>query len=148
MADLHIDEFCRDTAKTLVQLYNRFPQKTIVYVEDIAGADTPDEFGLHSPRFMAGFHTLLWLEETGYITFKQTIRQEAIEDATLSHGAFLFLTGPTDETLQTLLAAAPADAVLNTRIDCLKDTLSHRSSDVLSQLVLNFMASSRQLIAR
>jgi hypothetical protein len=95
MDNLHIHDFCRDTAKALSKLYANFPQKIILYVEDIAGPDTPDEFGLHSSRFQAGFHTLLWLTETDYIQYLQAIRQEAIEDATLSHRCFTFLSGQT-----------------------------------------------------
>ncbi|WP_339067654.1 hypothetical protein [Teredinibacter turnerae] len=139
MADLHIDDFCRDTAKALVMLYNRFPQRTTVYVEDIAGPDQPDEFGLHSPRFTAGFHALLWLAETDYIRFSDVIRQEAVEDATLTHRSFLFLSGPASFSPP----AGPADHPLDTRIAQIKDALATRSSDYLRTLMLELMAASR-----
>ena len=67
MSDIHIDDFFKDAAKVLLQLFNVFPRKSTVYVEDISGADNPDEFGLHDDRFMACFSTMLWLEEEGYI---------------------------------------------------------------------------------
>ena len=78
MADLHIEDFYRDVAKIFLNLYALFPRKTILYVEDICGPDQPDEFGLHNPRFQAGFSAMVWLAEHGYIHFQETIRQEAL----------------------------------------------------------------------
>ena len=147
MSDLHIDDFCKDTAKILTCLFARFPQKSIVYVEDIAGPDSPDEFGLHSPRFMAGFNTLLWLAETDYIQYSQSIRQEALQDVTLSHRCFTYLSGPDDAALAVMLGDPPATAhtqTLHSRIDTLRHVLAHESSEQLKQLVLRFMMESRQ----
>lgn len=160
MSDLHIDDFCRDTARALSMLYQKFPQKIILYVEDIAGADTPDEFGLHSPRFLAAFNALLWLAETDYIQFRQTIRQEAIEDATLTHRCFTFLSGPAAESTSQLFHSPDPTPDSNTdsnpgidpapvprlprRIDLLRDTLASKSSDQLKALILAFMQESRQ----
>jgi len=124
-------------------LYARFPQKIIVYVEDIAGADTPDEFGLHSSRFMAGFHTLQWLAETDYIQYSQPIRQEAIEDATLTHRCFTFLCSPDSCTTQDMLSGEIGSENLLRRIDVLKMALTHKSSDFLTELMLRFMKESR-----
>lgn len=76
VSDLHIDDFCKDTARILLTLYKRFPLKTTIYVEDFAGSDEPDEFGLHSPRFDAGFSALIWLQEQDYISFSGTIRKK------------------------------------------------------------------------
>lgn len=143
MSDLHIDDFFRDAAKTLILLYSRFPQKTILYVEDIAGPDSPDEFGLHSPRFMAGFHTLLWLAQTDYIQYSQPIRQEALEDATLTHRCFTFLCGPDSGVQDDLFAGELESDTLLRRIDILKAALAHKSSDFLTQLMLRFMNESR-----
>lgn len=94
MSDLHIDDFYRDTAKALVLLYNQFPRKTILYVEDIAGPDTPDEFGLHSQRHSACFYGLLWLAEQGYLGYESPIQQEALDQSQLSHRSFLWLQTP------------------------------------------------------
>ncbi len=136
MSDLNLVDFCRDTAKVLIKLYGKFPQKIILYVEDFAGADTPDEFGLHSERFVAGFHCLQWLAETDYIQYSQTIRQEAIEDATLTHRSFTFLSGPNDSDFE-------AEACKR-RIDVLTEALRSKSSDQLTELVLAYMKKSRQ----
>ena len=75
MADIHIEEFYKDAAIALVQLYNAFPRRVNLFVEDIAGPDEPDEFGLHSKRHMACFGTLLWLAEEGLLRYVDTIRQ-------------------------------------------------------------------------
>lgn len=143
MSDLHIDDFCRDAAKTLIMLYSKFPQKIIVYVEDFAGTDTPDEYGLHSPRFVAGFHTLLWLAETDYIQYTHTIRQEAIEEATLTHRCFSFLAGPDQPTETLLEPRGSMPQVLPRRVNILRDAVANKSSDHLTALVLRFMRESR-----
>ena len=92
MADLHIDDFYRDVATIFLRLYAVFPRKTILYVEDICGPDQPDEFGLHHPRFEAGFSAMVWLAEQGYLDFQDTIRAEALDQAVLSRRGFLLLT--------------------------------------------------------
>lgn len=94
--DLHIHDFYRDAGRTLLALFNQFPAPATVYVEDIAGPDTPDEFGLHSPRHMACLGAMTWLKQCGYIHFSQLVRQEAVEEAMLSHRSFLLLIGKTE----------------------------------------------------
>lgn len=89
--DLHIHDFYRDAGRILLALFNQFPAPATVYVEDIAGPDTPDEFGLHSPRHLACLGAIGWLQQSGYIHFSQLVRQEAVEEAALSHRSFLLL---------------------------------------------------------
>lgn len=84
MFDLHIEDFYKDCAKALLSLYVQFPRKGMLFVEDIAGPDTPDEYGVHAPRFESGFGTLLWLAEQGYIEYEATIRQEGLDQVILS----------------------------------------------------------------
>lgn len=88
MADLHIEDFYRDTAAILIHLYNRFPRKGAVFVEDIAGEDEPDEFGLHSNRHMACFGAMLWLAEEGLLRYESVIGQDAIDQAVLTAECF------------------------------------------------------------
>ncbi len=92
MADLHIDDFYRDSAMILLRLYSSFPRKTILYVDDVCGPDTPDEFGLHSERHQACFSAMAWLAEAGYLAFSETIREEALDQAVLSQRGFLLLS--------------------------------------------------------
>jgi len=104
MADIHIEEFYRDAAITLVQLYNAFPRRVNLFVEDIAGEDDPDEFGLHSRRHMACFGTLLWLAEEGYLRYVDTIRQEALDQAVLTQSAFVRLSAPAPRDLAVAIS--------------------------------------------
>lgn len=92
MADIHVEEFFKDTAIILVQLYNAFPCKATLYVEDISGSDSPDEFGLHSRRHRACFSAMLWLAEEGYLRYDDTIRQDAVDQAVLTKRAFVRLS--------------------------------------------------------
>lgn len=160
MSDLHIDDFCKDSAKILVALYARFPQKSILYVDDISGPDQPDEFGLHSPRHLACLSTMLWLAETDYILFNQTIRQEAIDEATLTHRGFTFLatndsaaignsianTNRADtnqDEIEENLKITPSDPLLETRIEQIRRELREGSSNSLRVLMLRYFKTSR-----
>lgn len=104
MADIHVEEFYKDVAIALVQLYGAFPRRVNLFVEDIAGPDEPDEFGLHSKRHMACFGALLWLQEEGLLRYVDTIRQEALDQAVLSHAAFVRLSAPAPASLNELVA--------------------------------------------
>lgn len=92
MADIHIADFYKDCAKILVRLYNSFPNKIVLYVDDIAGEATPDEFGLHSERYLSALSTMIWLAESGYIRFDSCIKQDAIDQAVLTEQGFLLLS--------------------------------------------------------
>lgn len=109
MADIHVEEFYKDVAVALVQLYSVFPRRTNLFAEDIAGPDEPDEFGLHSPRHMACFGALLWLEEEGLLRYVDTIRQEALDQAVLTHKAFVRLSAPAPQALVKKLGSAAMD---------------------------------------
>ncbi len=92
MADINIENFYKHIAKALSILYATFPTKSAVYVDDVAGIDEPDEYGLHSPHYTAGFFALIWLADEGYIRYADTIRQDGVDQAALTHKAFLKLT--------------------------------------------------------
>ncbi len=137
MADIHVEDFYRDTALVLINLYNRFPRKGSVFVEDIAGADTPDEFGLHSTRHMACFGAMLWLADEGFLRYESLISQDAIDQAVLTSRAFELLSAlrtdlpaDTDPDASTALAQEPAIAVNHIR-----RVLQHGTSTQLSGTV-------------
>ncbi len=92
MADINIENFYRHIAKILSILYASFPTRTPLYVDDVAGVDDPDEYGLHSPHYTAGFFAMLWLADEDYIRFQDTIRQDGVDQAVLTHKAFRKLT--------------------------------------------------------
>ncbi len=100
MADIHIDDFCRDTALVLLQLYNGFPLKKSVFVEDISGPDEPDEVGLHSRRHMACLGAMVWLAEENYIRFDSLIYQDGVDQAVLTNRAFILLSAASDIHLE------------------------------------------------
>ena len=90
--DLQIDDFHKDVAAGLLMLYQAFPRKIALYIEDLVGREEPDEFGLPSKRHQGCLAALLWLAEEGYIRFESTIQFQAIDQAVLTEKAFLRLT--------------------------------------------------------
>ncbi|WHI47929.1 hypothetical protein [Microbulbifer sp. VAAF005] len=99
--DLHIHDFYRDAGRILLAMFNQFPVPATVYVEDISGPDSPDEYGLHSPRHLACLGSMTWLKQSGYINFSQLVRQEAMEDAVLTHKGFLLMINAGAESGQS-----------------------------------------------
>lgn len=114
MADIHVEEFYKDAAVALAQLYSAFPRRVNLFVEDISGPDETDEFGLHSKRHMACFGALLWLAEEGFLRYVDTIRQEALDQAVLTQEAFTRLSSPAPDALVEKLMGTedPAKAAL------------------------------------
>ena len=137
MADLHIDDFYRDVAKIFLRLYAIFPRKTILYVEDISGADEPDEFGLHHPRFQAGFSAMVWLAEHGYLNFDDTIREQALDQVVLSQKAFLLLSSRSELDLVPTEGDLPPSVLEATRTNIaqLRSALADGSSIVIKSCV-------------
>lgn len=144
MADLHIDDFYRDVATIFLRLYAIFPRKTTLYVEDICGPDQPDEFGLHHPRFQAGFSAMVWLAEQGYLNFQETIRAEALDQVVLSQKAFLLLTSRSalEPAVVAEEAALPPSVLAETtsNIAQLRGALREGSSIRLQQCVSYLLA--------
>ena len=146
MSDLHIDDFYHDAGVALARLYASFPRKTTLYVEDISGADTPDEFGLHCDRFMSCFSTLLWLAETGYLRYESTIRQEALDQTVLTERGFLLLSAryplPSRIPLQS---DTPVSVIENsqTNIQQLRAALKSCSSIDIAHIVQFLLDHSR-----
>ena len=104
MLDVHIDDFFKDCAVILLHGFKFFPAKQILYVEDICGPDEVDEFGLHSPRHIAAFGAIVWLQEEGFIRFTDINRQESVDEFVLTSKAFTRLLHTENESLTTRLA--------------------------------------------
>jgi hypothetical protein len=104
MTDIHIDDFYKDVAKIFLRLYNSFPRKTILYVEDICGADDTDEFGLHSERFLSGFSAMVWLGDHDYLHYEAPIKQEALDQVVLTQRGFIRLSSRSDLDFGDLLS--------------------------------------------
>lgn len=90
--DLQIDDFYKDAASGLLMLYQAFPRKLALYVEDLIGREEPDEFGLPSKRHQACLGALLWLAEEGYLRFESTIAYDALDQAVLTEKGFMRLS--------------------------------------------------------
>ena len=162
MSDLHIDDFYKDIAKILNHLYRSFPRKATLYVEDIAGYEDPDEFGLHSNRHMSCLGAMVWLAEEGYIRYESTIRQEAVDQAVLTGRTFTVLSSVagdlSEDELSDLGAGVPAslratategfgDAIppsvirsQRTNINRVRLALRSKSSDRLRSVTLDILA--------
>lgn len=104
MLDVHIDEFFKDCAVVLLHGFKFFPAKQILYVEDICGPDEMDEFGLHSPRHIAAFGAIVWLQEEGFIRFTDINRQESVDEFVLTSKAFTRLLHAENDRVTTRLA--------------------------------------------
>lgn len=133
MYDLHISDFYKDTARIILTLYQRFPTKTTLYVEDICGPDTPDDFGLHSPRHQACFSSIVWLAEENYLRYSQTMQQDAFDEAVLSQACFTHFSSLIyDEEAQTTKIAKLKDLVFN-KSSLELDTFMHSEMRLFAQ---------------
>jgi len=100
--DLQIDEFYKDCAAGLLQLYLVFPRRIALYVEDLIGPEETDEFGLPSKRHQSCLGALLWLADEGYLRFDSSIRYEALDQAVLSEKGFVRLSRAVPHALENL----------------------------------------------
>lgn len=145
MADIHIDDFSRDVALILVTLWNAFPRKYTVYVEDISGPDETDEVGLHSNRFHACFGAMLWLAEEDYIRYEALVYREGIDQAVLTTKTFATLSAASDIRFdEPLDPGLPESVVLQkqTLIAQFRAALRSGSSINVNQIVRHFIAQS------
>lgn len=134
MADLHIDDFCRDAAIALTRLYQYFPRPQALYVSDIAGHEERDEVGLYSKRHMACLHTLLWLADENFYRFTSLIYEEGVEQAVLTHSTFVLLSHLTvPEALQN--PSLPNNSWVSHLRHALKEQDSLRRERLIHQLL-------------
>lgn len=144
--DLQIDDFQRDAAAGLLMLYQAFPRKITLYVEDLIGHEEPDEFGLPSKRHQSCLAALLWLAEEGYLRFESTIQFLAIDQAVLTEKAFLRLTSAvpdvaqTDETLPPSVHRARSSLAQQMR-QALRDGHGERLAHLTRQLFTSSLSS-------
>ena len=113
MIDINIDDFYHDVATTLLSLYQQFPRKISLYIEDICGPDEMDEFGLHSNRYLSCIGAITWLLDEDYIRFDNLAHQESVEGCTLSQKSFIRLVKPiTKDDLSKLSAIKKQQSTL------------------------------------
>lgn len=150
MSDIHIDDFNKDCAKILVQLFRVFPRPQLLFVEDISGADTPDEYGLHSDRHSACFSTMTWLADSGYLSYSETVQQEAIDQAVLSHKALTLLTtratfavNEPDSLSSSGDLPASVQAAQQSNVHQLRTALKSKASLKINQAVQQLLLQAR-----
>src|SRR5262245_56124675 len=144
MSDIHVDDFFKDAALTLNRLYLSFPRPVAVFVEDICGPVTTDEFGIPGDRFLACFSTFLWLAEESYLRYTDTIRQEAVDQAVLTGRCFnvLTMTAPDAEPDGTLPPSVRTEHASN--IHRIRDALKSGSSIRVRAVMTHIMALMNQ----
>lgn len=143
MADIHIDDFSRDVALVLVTLWNVFPRKYTVYVEDISGPDETDEVGLHSNRFHACFGAMLWLAEEDYIRYESLVYREGIDQAVLTNKAFAALSATSDVRFDEPIDPTLPESVAlqrQTLVAQMRAALRSGSSSNVNQIIRYFIA--------
>jgi hypothetical protein len=106
--DLQIDDFYKDAARGLLLLYQVFPRKMALYVEDLIGREDVDEFGLPSKRHQSCLGALLWLAEEGYLRFDSSIAYDALDQAVLSEKGFLRLSRSVPHALRDAEVVPPS----------------------------------------
>lgn len=148
MSDIHIEDFYKDTAIIFLRLYATFPQKGILYVDDICGTDDPDEFGLHSERFLAGFSAMVWLADQGYLQFSETIKQEALDQAVLTEKGFLLLSSRSELNFGEPEGELPLSVMeeSHTNINQLRRALKSQSSIQVKQCIHYLLTEGAKLV--
>lgn len=145
MGDIHIDDFYKDAGKILVQLYRSFPRKNLLLVEDISGSDTPDEYGLHSERHQSCFGAAIWLAESGYLSYGETIRQEGMDQVILTHKAFTLLSSTATTLITDIDPELPASVLetQQTNIHQLREALRAGDSQQIRRTMHNLFLQSQ-----
>ena len=149
MNGINTDEFFADAAKILTVMQTAFPQPIILQVDDICGAEDTDEYGMHTPRYLACFSAMLWLAEEGYLRYRETVRSEAIDQAVLTARCFVLLTKPdptalADQTATSHSSADLPDSVALERSSLgyqLRGALRPRNSFTLNSIMLRLMST-------
>ncbi len=141
MTDINIDDFFKDAAKALIQLYKNFPREHAVFVDDIHATEELDEYGMHSDRYLACFSTLIWLGEEGYVRYATTIRQDAIDQAVLTARCFTRLCAPAANLDGMDVSELPESVRIeqSTNIHGLESAVAERSSARVRSAMLSLM---------
>ena len=145
--DLQIDVLHKDCAAGLLQLYQAFPRRIALYVEDLIGPEEPDEFGLPSKRHESCLAALLWLADEGYLRYDSTLHFEALDQAVLSEKGFLRLSravpdiAPQDQSLPPSVLRVRTSLAQQLR-DALRGADSERLAR-LARLIFDIGASPR-----
>jgi hypothetical protein len=147
MTDLNVDDFFHDAARALIILYQVFPRRKAVFVDDIIEAEEPDEFGMYSNRYLACYSALLWLGEEGFLRFEDSINSEAIDQAVLTGRCFTLLSSPGRDMRAPLASSLPKSVLEERRshLFALREALREGSSANLRAAMLELLRQMHQL---
>lgn len=122
--------------------YLQFPRPVQLFVEDLTGPQEIDEYGLPNARHMACFSTLLWLGEEGFIRYADTIRQDAVDQVTLTGRCFTALISPAAGVLSGQDSDLPTYLQLeqSTHIHRLRAALKERDSIAIRTAMVELLA--------
>ncbi|NQD95201.1 hypothetical protein HP532_21340 [Pseudomonas sp. CrR25] len=141
--DLQIDDFYKDAASGLLLLYQAFPRKVALYVEDLIGREEADEFGLPSKRHQSCLGALLWLAEEGYIRFDSTIAYDALDQAVLTEKGFLRLSRGVPHALREGDASPPSVRRVHATLAFqLREALAQKHGERIARLTRQLFASA------
>lgn len=138
MTDIHISDFNRDIAMILIRLYKEFPRKMTLYVEDIAGYEEPDEFGLHSDRYLSCLGAMIWLFDEGFIRYESVVKQEAIDQVVIANPCYVLLSSACKNLIEGSVEPDLANSINQSRslmINQLKSGIKSASSITLGSVV-------------
>ncbi|WP_145143345.1 hypothetical protein [Pseudomonas duriflava] len=143
--DLQIEDFYKDAARAMLVLYQNFPRKATLYVEDLIGREEPDQFGLPSARHQSCFGALLWLADEGYLRYTSTLGYDALDQAILTEKAFLRLSASHPHLLKEAEALPPSvRRQRSTLAQHLREALAENASERLVLITRLVFRSSSQ----
>jgi len=143
--DLHIEDFSKDIAKVLIFLYEYFPRKMEIYVEDINGPDDVDDYGLHSNRHLSCLSAIVWLAEEGLIRYESLVKQESFDQTVLTKRSYVLLSSIVKVAADTNEQSDLPHSILrtrSTRIAQIKKAVKSGSSEAIKLAIASFIHDS------
>ena len=132
MTDINIEEFFKDSPKILTTLYQTFPRRHTLFVEE-------DEFGVPGDRHLACMGTLMWLDEEGYLRYEETIRSEALDQAILTGRCFTLLSAPCFDLADESSLPLSERLEQATHVHRIRTALNERSSTSIRRAMTELM---------
>ena len=142
MADIHIEDFCKDAARILVQLFNQFPRPH----QCVCGRHRRCRPQMNMDccdRHMACFRTMLWLAEGAiFVTLTPCVR--AIDQATLTQ---IFIPAVSDQPRQSICSVIPccATKILKIRQNSPAGRIAFEKNQYQSRTKSNHSSSSTRI---
>lgn len=124
MLDIHITEFYNDTGRIFNRLYAQFPRQITLWTDEICGPDNADEYGMNSERYLAGYATVIWLQDEGYLRFEDIDKKDAFNQCCLTEAGYQALAGIRQMSQQE-----------DRPIDLIRVALHEQSSDQMENAV-------------